>query len=147
MGRYLHTIYCDDIRFEIGNKQSLIGIYGGDLWVPELPTILPKLCVIANIVTPVDKPFSKLIIKITRDDETLIEAPLIGDQLHQPQSNIIENGDKDNPHRRISFVGTFVLSPFAIEKECVLRVRAETENGELTGNGIQIKIGHPPVAA
>lgn len=145
MDRYLHAIYCDDIRYEMGNKQSLMGIYTSDLWIPEAPAILPKLCVIANIATPLDKPFTKLIIRIMRDDETIIEAPLIDDQLHQPQLKIIENEDKDNPHRSIGLVGIFVLSPFSIEKECTLRVRAETENGELIGNGIEIKIGQPPV--
>lgn len=145
MERYLHAIYCDDIRFEISNKQSLIGIYGNELWVPEAPALLPKLCIIAKIVTALEKPFTKLTIKIMRDDEILIEAPLIGEHLHQPQANIIENGDKNNPHRRIAVDGTFVLSPFSIEKECVIRVSAETDSGELVGNGLQIKIGQPTV--
>lgn len=144
MDRYIHTIYCDDIRLEVGNKQSLMGIYAGELWVAECPVLLPKICIVVNVVTPVDQPFKALTLKVTKDDEVLIEAPLIGDHLHEPQQNIIENGDKDNADRRIAIIGTFMLSPFAIEKECVLRVRAETEIGELKGHALRIKVGQTP---
>lgn len=144
MDRQIHTIYCDDVRLEVGNKQSLMGIYLNELWVAACPTTLPKICIVVNVSTPIDQPFKTLSLKITKDDEILIEAPLIGDQLHQPQQSIIENGDdKDNPNRRISFIGTFALSPFNIDKECTLRVLAETENGELKGSALKIKIGQP----
>ena len=147
MERYLHTIYCDDVRLEVGNKQSLMGIYSSDLLVPEFPIVLPKLCIIANLFTPIDKPFKDLTIKVTKDDETLIEAPITGEQLNNPQSNIIENGDKDNHDRRIGFNLTLMLSPFSVEKECTLRVRVTTESGELKGNGLRIKAGQPQQAA
>ncbi len=146
MERYLHTIYCDDVRLEVGNKQSLMGIYSSDLFVPEFPVALPKLCIVVNLVTPIDKPLKELTLKVTKDDETLIEVPVTGEQLSEPQSNIIENGEKDNSYRRIGLTFTLMLAPFAIEKECILRVLAITESGELKGNGLKIKIGQlPPV--
>ena len=37
--------FCDDFRQEIGNKFSLMGCYGTDLYVPQFPITLPKLCV------------------------------------------------------------------------------------------------------
>ena len=39
-----HTIICDDIRQEIGNKLSFIGIYGPTLLVTKIPYVFPKLC-------------------------------------------------------------------------------------------------------
>jgi hypothetical protein len=36
--------FCDDVRQEIGNKFSLMGCYGSDLYVPAFPITLPKLC-------------------------------------------------------------------------------------------------------
>jgi hypothetical protein len=144
MSRYINTIFCDDIRQEMGNKQSLMGVYQSDLLVPNIPATLLKLCIVITISTPIDQPFKKLVIKVTKDDELLMEAPLIGDQLHEPQQNIIENGDSKYPERRIAIMGAFVLSPFQIEKECILRVRADTENGELKGHGLRIlKISQP----
>lgn len=39
---YGYTIFCDDIRTELGNKLSLMGCYSRDLFVPFFPCILPK---------------------------------------------------------------------------------------------------------
>src|SRR5579864_3625715 len=42
---YGHTIFCDDIRFEINGKVTLVGIYAGDMvFGRELPATLPKFC-------------------------------------------------------------------------------------------------------
>lgn len=144
MARYLHTIYCDDVRLEVGNKQSLMGMYFGDLFVPEFPITLPKLCIVVNLVTPVDKPLKELTIRVTQDDEILIEVPITDEQLSKPQLNIIENGEKGSSDRRIAFNFTLMLAPFVIEKECVLRVHAVTESGEFKGNGLRIRIGQAP---
>jgi hypothetical protein len=147
MNRYIHIIYCDDVRLEVGNKQSLMGIYASELWVSDCPVMLPKICIVVNVSTPVDQPFKKLILRITKDDEVLIEAPLIGDQQQDIQQGFIENGnEQDDPDRRIAIVGTFVLSPFNIEKNSVLRVLADTEIGELKGSPLKIKIGQHPLA-
>jgi hypothetical protein len=39
-----YSILCDDVRPEIGGKQSLMGVYGNTIIVSRLPTLLPKLC-------------------------------------------------------------------------------------------------------
>lgn len=39
-----YTIICDDIRQEIGNKLSFIGVYQDNIFVPNLPFTFPKLC-------------------------------------------------------------------------------------------------------
>jgi hypothetical protein len=38
-----YAIICDDIRHEIGDKFSLIGVYGSDICVAQIPFTLPKL--------------------------------------------------------------------------------------------------------
>jgi hypothetical protein len=37
-------ILCDDIRREVGNKFSLMGIYNYDVILPSMPHTFPKLC-------------------------------------------------------------------------------------------------------
>ncbi len=39
-----YVIICDDIRQEISNKISFIGIYGKDIFVSKIPFTFPKLC-------------------------------------------------------------------------------------------------------
>jgi hypothetical protein len=39
------TLFCDDIRFEIGNKLSIVGIYQTDFIInSEFPIMVPKFC-------------------------------------------------------------------------------------------------------
>ena len=41
----LYTILCDDVRLEIGNKLSYMGVFQS-IVVPQLPVWLPKLAVV-----------------------------------------------------------------------------------------------------
>lgn len=38
-----YSIICDDIRREIGNKISLMGIYNENITIPTVPFMFPKL--------------------------------------------------------------------------------------------------------
>jgi len=42
-------ILCEDIRKEIGNRVSLIGILDDDIVLPAIPHIFPKLCLFAML--------------------------------------------------------------------------------------------------
>jgi len=44
----ISVFLCDDIRQEVGNKVSLMGIYGKDVILPEIPFIFPKLCLLLS---------------------------------------------------------------------------------------------------
>jgi hypothetical protein len=41
----VYTIFCDDVRLEIGNKLSYMGVFQS-IVVPQLPVWLPKLAVV-----------------------------------------------------------------------------------------------------
>lgn len=43
-----YAIICDDIRHEIGDKFGLIGVYGSDICVAQIPFSFPKLCVVIS---------------------------------------------------------------------------------------------------
>jgi hypothetical protein len=49
MPREVFSIICDDIRYERGNKISLMGIYTGGIVVARLPLTLIKLCLFQHI--------------------------------------------------------------------------------------------------
>jgi hypothetical protein len=38
------TLFCDDIRVEVGDKRTYVGCYDQALVVPELPFVLPRFC-------------------------------------------------------------------------------------------------------
>src|SRR5437016_351670 len=35
--KFRNVIACEDVREEVGNKKSLMGVYGGDIIVSEIP--------------------------------------------------------------------------------------------------------------
>ena len=120
--------YCDDIRSEVGNKTSLIGIYGSDLVVPEVPTVLPKLCIFAQIYGEPEKQFDDDIeLRVTFDDQ------LISSNKASPRSAPIK------PKQFASLKFTFIMSPFLIEKEGILRVRAYFKGQEHKAGALKIR--------
>ncbi|MBK7996129.1 MAG: hypothetical protein IPK14_22955 [Blastocatellia bacterium] len=43
----VYQIFCDDVRLEVGNKFSLMGIFQ-DIYVQQLPVGLPKMAIITQ---------------------------------------------------------------------------------------------------
>jgi len=41
----VYTLFCDDVRLEVGNKLSYMGVFQS-IMVPQLPVWLPKLAVV-----------------------------------------------------------------------------------------------------
>lgn len=42
--KFEYAIVCDDIRQEIGNKLTFVGVYQDQIIVPAFPYTFPKLC-------------------------------------------------------------------------------------------------------
>ncbi|MBD9585794.1 hypothetical protein IB254_01880 [Pseudomonas sp. PDM03] len=60
MSRYAYTTFCDDIRYEVNGKVSLMGTFGGVLFIPVAPALIPKLCCIISVHSDLDDPISDL---------------------------------------------------------------------------------------
>ena len=115
MNRHILTLFCDDIRQEIGGKFSYIGVYSGGLFVPTFPITLPKLCLAMSAVTPADKPFQKLSFRVLKDEELLAEGMLDEEQL----ANVVDATDdipEDERKDRMHVLQTlFMFSPLQLD--------------------------------
>lgn len=146
MDRFVTAIYCDDIREEVGGKRSFMGVYAGGLTVQNAPVVLPRLCVIVILNTPMNRPFTKCVIRILRDDETMAEMQLESEALEM-QSKIAAESippDLENPSIVLHAVAQFM--PFPILGNCKLRIRVQTEEEELKGPALEIKVATATVA-
>jgi len=137
MDRQIHTVFCDDIRHELGGKLSYIGVYSGMLFVPAFPATLSKLCLAMNVLTPADRPFAKLTVRLLKDEDVLVEGTLDDAQLSAAVD--VPTDDAMAKGRILAVPSIIVFSPFALEGPCTLRVRAETEEGELRGLGLRVE--------
>lgn len=46
------SIFCDDIRSEVGNKASYIGVYNAVIYVPAFPMVVPKFGIATTFNEP-----------------------------------------------------------------------------------------------
>lgn len=140
--RYLHSLYCDDVRMEVGGKMTFVGVYQSQLIVQQAgPVGLPKLCIVATAQTPKSEPFEKLSFKLFKDDEVIQTIDVPSDGL------VGVNGTADeDPNGAFHIFGAVIaLQPFNIDKSCVLRVRAETEAEVLEASALRVTLQPPPV--
>ena len=132
--RFVHAIFCDDMRQEMGNKVSFMGCYQGELFVPFAPVMLPKLCVFVTVSTPVARPFTALTIRVDQGGNTIanIETPSADWAQSIPPAS-------EDATRLLANVGVMV-APFAITEPCEIRVVVTTEEGEMLGPRLRIKV-------
>lgn len=72
--RFAYGLFCDDIRLEVGNKVTIVGVYSSDMFLQEIPTFLPRLAVSIFAVTPFDQPVKVAQISVQRGDDVILQA-------------------------------------------------------------------------
>jgi hypothetical protein len=128
--RILTTLVCDDVREEVGNKSTLVGVYQGDLTVPEAPTMLPKLSFFFRARAHVSKPFRSLTVRVLRDGQDYLTAEFAPDALPEPDAT--EDGTY---HVQI----VLQAQPFEIVGPGELQFLAETDGETLDGGRLLIR--------
>jgi len=140
--RFLTATYCDDIRQELGNKLSLMGCYQGELIVSRVPVALPKLCVYVSVWTPKEQPFKSLMIRIVQGDDVELA------RIELPETGLAEAAQiRDETATRKAVSTAIAFAPFVIEKSTSLRLVATTEEGEIIGPRLLIKVAPGQVPA
>jgi hypothetical protein len=124
----LEVVFCDDVRQEIGNKQSLIGVYSGDLLVKHLPAVLPKLCVVATLRLPRAKACGSVHFRIMQGDHCLLKTDDLSESYGLASSE---------QNERIAVVA--VLSPYQIDDESSLSVVCRFDETELKSQPLHIR--------
>ncbi len=140
MQPFLSTIYCDDVRQEVGGKLSLIGVYNGVMYVQQFPVTLPKLWVVATFVASKDKPPKSLKFRVFKNDEPLTDLDATPEHLQQLASAREPVVPLPDGSRRVISTQTHVcFVPLVLDAPCVLRVAAITERGEIRGLSLQVQ--------
>ncbi len=140
MQPFLSTIYCDDVRQEVGGKLSLIGVYNDVMYVQQFPVTLPKLWVVATFVAPKDKPLKSLKFRIFKNNDPLADLDATPEHLQQLASArepVVPM--PDGSRTVVSTQSQVCFAPLMLDAPCVLRVAAITENGETRGLSLQVQ--------
>lgn len=139
MTRYAHSTFCDDVRQEIGNKTSLMGLYSGELFVQELPAALSKLCVVIVCRTSVEEPFTTLSVRLNvAGGDTVAEVALPPEALKQLMEHAKSHGSDDDPVRYMSVGTSIILSPYLIQEPHTLKAVAIADGEEYPAGRLRI---------
>jgi hypothetical protein len=133
-GRYVHTIWCDDIRQEIGNKPSFMGVFTGGILLPAVPAALSRLGVYTWVVSPIDKPIESLQLQVVRDDGLVL-------------AEIKQEGAPPSPPPRVEdatrqqIVVGVSMGPVEIPEGCKwLVVKVKADGDELEGPKLLVTV-------
>lgn len=135
----MQTIFCDDIREEVSGKITYVGVYSSKMFLSSFPALLPRLCLAINLFTPASQPFRKLVIQLFKDNELLAESTIDESELEKFADAFEGGGEAAEVTTSQSVRAQLIFSPFRLEEPTVLRVRAQTADGELTGPGLRIE--------
>ncbi len=148
MHRSAAAFFCEDIRQEEGNKLSYMGIFSGDMVLPELPTIIPKFCTIVRVVAPLGRPLQRLKILVLTNDETIFESDVPEETLRPPVARTASAApDSDTDDYRAPYPSTVRLFHLSFTNvkfnaETVIMVRLATESEILRAGAIRVvKVG------
>lgn len=125
--RKFHSIICDDIRMEMGDKCSLMGCYAGTLRVARFPANLPRLGVYSRIFTEQDNPIQNLRVRL------FFEKKVLGD-VSVKMSDI----NPDRLEEWLSFQVAMICGPVTFEHAGELRVEIETENEGICAERVKV---------
>lgn len=137
---FMWVTFCDDIRQEVGNKLSIMGIYGANLIVPSFPTVLPKLCCVFNVRVPANAVPRHVAFKLLRGEEVIFEAEL---SHIDNESTLVQlpPGTEDSHALTIGNVAQFVN--FAVTEQALLKARALVDGKELRGGSPELLASSP----
>ncbi|WP_112794689.1 DUF6941 family protein [Rhizobium sp. SYY.PMSO] len=123
--RYGYCIFCDDVRTEIGEKLSFIGVYSGVLMLPEFPFSLPKFCVHVNLITLATEPYRSIVLRCIApgDSQPLLEERLDPVQLNE-QKELTDGSEADGIPINVVVGASLVFSPLRLRRPGLLTVSA-----------------------
>jgi hypothetical protein len=132
---FMWATFCDDVRQEVGNKLSYLGVYGPNLVVQSFPTTLVKLCCVLSVRLPLSSAPQQVVFRLLRDEEVLFEATLSQSDIKDPAATVPTDG-ADSHALTISSVAQLV--GFPITQRCFLRARAIVNGKELHGGALEL---------
>ena len=132
MERFGYSIFCDDIRNEVGGKLSFVGCYNAIMFVSgKFPLTLPKFCIHVHILTTSDRPFRSILARCYVPEQ---DQPVIEDEIHTPdpgdQVALVANLETAmREPRYIAASASLILAPLRIHGPGLIRARALVDGG------------------
>jgi hypothetical protein len=131
--RSLSVIYADDMRQEMGDKITIVGMYQNQMVFPSLPAQVLKLAVFLTATSSIDRPFRKLVFRLFKNDEMIFEQAISDENLSvfSEKSTSVSEGSRSTVGMDASLF--VLLPPLSFDAPGAIRCHAETEEGIMIG--------------
>jgi hypothetical protein len=135
--RVAMCLFCDDIRAEVGNKISLMGIYGGDLIINTAPqpTLITHFGVVIYVISDVSDVPRKISVTVHVPPDRVEIAKLdMGDMpaLQNPDGAI-----------KAQFRSFLSLPPFTVATEGFVEVIADVDGKPIRAGRLRLQFAPP----
>jgi hypothetical protein len=121
-----YTIFCDDIRFEVDGKFTLVGCYYGEMTVRSVfPATLPKFAISAAFFQHKEIYEPKLRLKISLPGDPEGEPSIVVEVEPPPEANL-----HSTEYPNISARANIIFSPLVVPSPGFIKVQMERQ-GEL----------------
>jgi len=145
--RSAYCIFCDDIRHEISNKTSLIGVYNADMIFDAAPpVVIPKLGISLWVISDLDDRPSKLVVRVIAPDGG--DVPEGGEILRADLGATITGSlPYSEGALKAQMRATLQLSPIPLMAEGYIEVWVDTERESFRAGRLFISFRRPPEPA
>lgn len=126
------TIFCDDIRDEVGGKKTYVGVYLHDLVISgPLPALIPSFGFVISYLEPVNFPKKDISIKVFVPDADGKDSVLLDAQIPEGRPDVNDKLSDGSPIEYRVHLGCFKVSPLIIASEGRIKVRAYSDGKEI----------------
>jgi hypothetical protein len=134
------TLFCDDIRFELNQKTTLIGCYGPEMLIfGTLPTVLPKIGMYVQLrLPPGSSSPSQILVYFPGSKE---EEPDVTVDIGAPSPENIERSQQPSQAGIVSLLATNVpilLGPTLIKEEGLIKVRVKCDEKMIKAGTLKV---------
>jgi hypothetical protein len=133
------TIFCDDIRDEVSNKKTLVGVYNGELVIGSLPAVVPTFGLAVTYLEPLEMPVKPVSIKVFVPNkegkgEVVLDVELPPDREERPTDAAPDPLAEFRAHLLY-----FRLSPLILQGEGHIKVRAYFDDTEIRLGSLRVR--------
>lgn len=120
------AIFCDDIREEKSEQQTLVGILPDNIVLDRIPGALSRIGFYVRIHAPVDSPLNDVSLIITESDGKIVPLSTF-------EQSIIEESRKASRDNGFSYVGLVTRAlavPFNVSKAGLVHINVLIDGAE-----------------
>ena len=139
---YLFCLYAEDVRQEVTEQTSIIGVFQGGPRVAAVPTHVPKLAIVVYLRLPPQSAPKSIMLEVSRAGEVLEtitpEAALL-QSINRQQKVGRDKGKGKGEGFTMQFV--IGMTGFAVPTQGKIEVQAIVDGLVVNGNGLEITVG------